>query len=53
MRRCAAIPSLAQQYADTGRTLLVCPICWGAGKLDGSQLIPNAQLGDAALGMDR
>lgn len=42
---CPAIPSLAQQYADAGGSLMVCPICFNARKLDDTQLVANARLG--------
>jgi predicted peroxiredoxin len=44
---CPAIFSLAQQYADAGGSLMVCPICFNARKLDDRQLIAKAQLGGA------
>lgn len=44
---CPAIPSLAQQYADAGGSLMVCPICFNARKLDDNQLVANSQLGGA------
>jgi predicted peroxiredoxin len=38
---------LFQQYADAGGSLMVCPICFNARKLDDGQLIANAKLGGA------
>jgi predicted peroxiredoxin len=44
---CPPIPTLAQQYADAGGELLVCPICWNARKLDEGDLLGHAKLGGA------
>jgi predicted peroxiredoxin len=44
---CPPLSRLAQQYADGGGELLVCPICFNARKLDESQLVENAKLGGA------
>jgi len=44
---CPAIPLLAEQYAEAGGSLMVCPICFNARKLDDSQLIANAKLAGA------
>jgi predicted peroxiredoxin len=44
---CPPIARLVQQYADGGGELLVCPICFGARKLDESSLVPNARLAGA------
>ena len=44
---CPPIARLAQQYADGGGQLLVCPICFNSRKLDESQLVANAKLGGA------
>ena len=34
---------LVEQYADGGGSLLVCPICFGARKLDEGELVANAR----------
>lgn len=44
---CPPLARLAQQYADGGGELLVCPICFSARKLDEASLLPNARLGGA------
>ena len=44
---CPPLERLFQQYADGGGELLVCPICFTARKLDGSELVPNARIGGA------
>jgi predicted peroxiredoxin len=44
---CPPLERLAQQYADGGGELLVCPICFNAKKLDESQLVSNAKLAGA------
>jgi predicted peroxiredoxin len=44
---CPPLARLVRQYADGGGSLLVCPICFGARKLDEGQLVANAQLGGA------
>jgi predicted peroxiredoxin len=44
---CPPLSRLFQQYADGGGELLVCPICFGARKLDESSLVPNARLAGA------
>ena len=44
---CPPLARLVQQYADGGGTLLVCPICFGARKLDREQIAANAKLGGA------
>lgn len=44
---CPPLPRLFEQYADGGGQLLVCPICWGARKLDESALVANASLAGA------
>jgi predicted peroxiredoxin len=56
---CPPLSRLAQQFADGGGQLLVCPICFNARKLDEGSLVANAKLagatpmlewaGDAAL----
>jgi predicted peroxiredoxin len=52
---CDGCPSLAllfEQYADGGGELLVCPICWGARRLDQSALVPHARLAGATPMLD-
>ena len=44
---CPPIPTLAQQYADAGGELLVCPICWNARQLQEARLVANARMGGA------
>jgi predicted peroxiredoxin len=44
---CPPLARLVQQYADGGGRLLVCPICFGARKLDRGELVAKAQLGGA------
>jgi len=44
---CPPLAKLAQQYADGGGNLLVCPICFNARKLDAGELVANAQIGGA------
>ena len=44
---CPPLARLFQQYADAGGEFLVCPICFSARKLDGSELVANAKLGGA------
>jgi predicted peroxiredoxin len=44
---CPAISTLAQQYAEAGGRLMVCPICFNARELDESDLEDNAELGGA------
>ena len=44
---CPPLAKLVQQYAGGGGSLLVCPICFNARKLDQAELVPNAQLGGA------
>jgi predicted peroxiredoxin len=41
---CPPLARLVQQYADGGGSLLVCPICFSARKLDDGELVANAQL---------
>ena len=43
---CPPLPRLFEQYAADGE-LLVCPICFNAGRLDEGSLVPNASLGGA------
>jgi predicted peroxiredoxin len=44
---CPPLARLVQQYADGGGGLLVCPICFGARKLDEGELVANAKVGGA------
>lgn len=44
---CPPLARLVQQYADGGGSLLVCPICFSARKLDQGELVANAQLSGA------
>ena len=44
---CPPLARLFQQFADNGGRLFVCPICFTARKLDGTDLVPNAELAGA------
>ncbi len=44
---CPPLAKLFQQYADGGGSLLVCPVCFNARKLDEGELVANARLGGA------
>jgi hypothetical protein len=44
---CPPLARLVQQYADGDGSLLACPICFGARKLDQRELLANGQLGGA------
>ena len=44
---CPPLAKLFAQFADGGGSLLVCPICFNARKLDQSALVTNAELGGA------
>jgi predicted peroxiredoxin len=44
---CPPLGDLAQQYADAGGRLLVCPICFSARKLQEDGLVESATLGGA------
>jgi len=44
---CPPLAKLFEQYADGGGTLLVCPICFNARRLDQTEIVRNAQLGGA------
>jgi predicted peroxiredoxin len=44
---CPPLARLAQQFAEGGGELLVCPICFNAKKLDEDQLVANARLAGA------
>ena len=49
---CPPLARLFQQYADGGGTLLVCPNCWNARKLDQETMVPNATLAGATPALD-
>jgi predicted peroxiredoxin len=42
---CPSLESLVERYEQAGGTLLVCPICFNAKKLDAGALVGNATLG--------
>jgi predicted peroxiredoxin len=44
---CPPLKRLFEQYADGGGELLVCPVCFNARGLEGSELVPNARLAGA------
>lgn len=44
---CPPLSRLFEQYADGGGQLLVCPICWGARKLDEAAMVANARIAGA------
>jgi predicted peroxiredoxin len=44
---CPPLARLVQQYAENGGQLFVCPICFGARKLDEEALLANAKLAGA------
>jgi predicted peroxiredoxin len=44
---CPPLTRLFQQYADGGGELLVCPVCFNARGLEGSELVPNARIAGA------
>ncbi len=44
---CPPLPELVEQFASAGGRLLVCPICFGARKLNPESLLEIAQLGGA------
>ena len=44
---CPPLERLFGQFADGGGELLVCPICFGARKLDEAELVANARLAGA------
>ena len=44
---CPPVARLFQQFADNRGELLVCPICFSARKLDGTELVENARLAGA------
>ena len=41
------VSRLFQQYADAGGSLMVCPICFNARKLDDHAIVDNARLAGA------
>ncbi len=41
------VARLFQQYADAGGSLMVCPICFNARKLDDQAIVDNARLAGA------
>jgi predicted peroxiredoxin len=44
---CPPLTRLFQQYAGGGGELFVCPICFNARGLEGSELVPSARLAGA------
>lgn len=44
---CPPLATLFAQFADGGGSLLVCPICFNARKLDQADVVANAELGGA------
>ena len=42
---CPPLADLLARYTAAGGTLLVCPICFNAKRLDEDRLIPQARLG--------
>lgn len=44
---CPSLPTLAEQYAQAGGRMLVCPVCFNARKLSEDDLVEGAQLGGA------
>ena len=44
---CPPLARLVQQYAEGGGSLLVCPVCFGARRLDEGELVANARLAGA------
>jgi len=44
---CPSLTALFDQYASGGGELFVCPICFGARKLDEGKLVSNARLAGA------
>ncbi len=42
---CPPLPQLLDRYRAAGGTMLVCPICFTAKKLDETALIESAELG--------
>ena len=46
-RGCPALETLFAQVAEKGGELLVCPICFNARGLEGTELVSNARLAGA------
>ena len=44
---CPPLERLFEQYAGNGGELLVCPICFNARGLEGSELVAHASIGGA------
>ena len=44
---CPAIATLAEQLAEAGGRMLVCPVCFNARKLREDDLVESAQMGGA------
>jgi predicted peroxiredoxin len=44
---CPSLETLFGQVAEKGGELLVCPICFNARGLEGSELVANARIGGA------
>jgi predicted peroxiredoxin len=44
---CPTLPALAEQYAQAGGRMLVCPVCFNARKLSEQDVIDGVQLGGA------
>ena len=44
---CPPLSKLAEQYAEAGGRLLVCPICFSARKLSADDLVEHAEIGGA------
>ena len=42
---CPPLRTLVERYAAAGGRYLVCPVCFDARKLDGTELIKGAELG--------
>ena len=41
---CPPLPDLIDRYENAGGRFLVCPICFDARKLDGGNLVSNAEI---------
>jgi predicted peroxiredoxin len=44
---CPPLTRLFEQYANGGGELLVCPVCFNARGLEGSELVANARIAGA------
>lgn len=44
---CPPLAAIAGKFAEAGGRLLVCPVCFGARKLDEDELVAHAQIGGA------